>query len=138
MRTTSAPIKRAVVQHFRGDAPLKAFFTGGFHEAFAPENVRTPFLVYNFVVAPYSDTWGSRLIVALVDVFSLSEKPVAANNGDQLILNSLDGAELTVDGQSTLICRRAGDLPVPPSLDSEGKKIYQIGGMYEIWTDQPL
>ena len=97
-----------------------------------------PFVVYNLVVAPYSDAWGSRMIVALVDVFAIAANPVDANTVDQLILNTLDGAALTVDGQSSLICRRIADLPGAPQQDSEGKKIYQIGGSYEIWTDQPL
>lgn len=138
MPTTSAPIKRSVVATMRGNAPLKAAIVGGIHEGFAPEKTRYPFLTYNLVTAPYADLWGSRMIVALVDVFAFAENPVDANNVDQLILTSLDGAMLSVDGQTSLICRRVADLGGPPQLDSEGKKIYQIGGSYEIWTDQPL
>lgn len=138
MTTTSAPIKREVVRHARSDAPLKAAIVGGIHEGFAPEKVRYPFMVYNLVVAPYEDAWGSRMIVALMDLMVFAENGVDANNVDQLILNAFDGAQLTVDGQTALICRRVTDLPGGPDIDSEGKKIYQIGGSYEIWTDQPL
>ena len=138
MPTTSAPIKRSVVAAMRGSAPLKAAIVGGIHESFAPEKARYPFVTYNLVTAPYGDLWGSRVIVALMDVLAFAENPVDANNVDQLVLNVLDGATLTVDGQTALICKRVTDLPGPPSLNSEGKKIYQIGGSYEIWTDQPL
>ena len=137
-RSTSAPIQRSVVATFRGNAPLKAAIVGGIHEGFAPDRAKYPFLVYNVITAPYSDDWTGRMIVALVDVFAVSENPVDARNVDQLILNALDGATLTVDGQTSLICHRIGDLPPLPQKDPEGKKIYQIGGSYEIWTDQPL
>jgi hypothetical protein len=78
------------------------------------------------------------VIVALVDMLSFAENGVDASNVDQLILNAFDGAQITVDGQTTLICRRISDIPGGPEVDSEGKKIYQIGGSYEIWTDQSL
>jgi hypothetical protein len=138
MATTSAAIKRGIVRHARSDATLKAAIVGGIHEGFAPEKVRYPFMVYNLVTAPYGSLWGSRLIVALVDIFAFAENGVDASNVDQLILDAFDGSQFSVDGQSTLICRRVADLPGGPDIDSEGKKIYQIGGMYEIWTDQTL
>ena len=138
MATTSAPIKRGLVAKLRSNATLKAAIVGGLHEGFAPEKVRYPFLTYNLVTAPYGDLWGSRVIVALMDVFAFAANPVDANNVDQLILDTLDGAVLTVDGQTPLICRRVADLSGSPQVDAEGKKIYQIGGSYEIWTDQPL
>jgi len=138
MATTSAPIKRGVVRHARADAPLKAALVGGIHEGFAPEKVKYPFMVYNLIAAPYGDLWGSRVIVAMLDLIAFAENGVDANNVDQLILNAFDGSQITVDGQTTLICRRLADIPLGPDVDSEGKKIYQIGGMYEIWTDQSL
>lgn len=138
MATTSAPIKRGVVRHARSNGPLKAALIGGIHEGFAPEKVKYPFMAYNLVAAPYGNLWGSRVIVALVDIMAFAENGVDASNVDQLILDAFDGAQLTVDGQSTLICRRVADLPGGPDVDSEGKKIYQIGGSYEIWTDQSL
>ena len=90
------------------------------------------------VVSPYADLWGSRMIVAVVDVFAFARNPVDANNVDQLILNALDGAALSVDGQVTLICHRVADVGLPPAIDSEGRRVYQVGGSYEVWTDQPL
>ncbi len=138
MSTTSSAIKRGIVRHARSDGPLKAAIVGGIHEGFAPEKVRYPFMVYNLVAAPYGSLWGSRVIVALVDMQIFAENGVDANNVDQLILNAFDGSQFTVDGQTTLICRRVSDIPGGPDVDSEGKKIYQIGGSYEIWTDQTL
>jgi len=138
MTTTSTAIKRGVVRHARSDVPLKTAIVGGIHEGFAPEKVRYPFMVYNLVAAPYAGLWGSRLIVALVDLMVFAENGVDASNVDQLILNAFDGTQLSVDGQTTLICRRVADIPGGPDTDSEGKKIYQIGGSYEIWTDQSL
>jgi hypothetical protein len=35
-----------------------------------------------------------------------------------------------------MICHRVSDLNVGPDFDQEGKKVYAMGGQYEIWTDQ--
>jgi len=137
MATTSAAIKRGLVRNARSSVALKAAIVGGIHEGFAPEKVKYPFMVYNLVTAPYANLWGSRVIVALMDLTAFAENGVDANNVDQLICDAFDGTQFDVDGQTTLICRRVADLPGGPDVDSEGKKIYQIGGMYEIWTDQP-
>jgi len=138
MASTSAAIKRGLVRNARQNATLKAAIVGGIHEGFAPVKTRYPFMVYNLVAAPYGSLWGSRVIVALVDIWVYAENGVDASNVDQLILDAFDGSQFTVDGQDTLICRRVADLPGGPDVDSEGKKIYQIGGSYEVWTDQSL
>lgn len=138
MATTSAAIKRGLVRHARQNAPLKAVIVGGIHEGFAPAKVRYPFMVYNLVAAPYGSLWGSRVIVALIDMWAYAENGVDASNVDQLIADAFDGSQFNVDGQDTLICRRVTDLPGGPDIDSEGKKIYQTGGSYEVWTDQSL
>lgn len=139
MATTSAAIKQSVVAAMRGYASLKAALTGGIHEGFAPAKVQTyPLLTYNLVAAPYADTWDSRMIVALLDVFIHAENPVVANNVDQLVLEALDRVTLSVTGQTNLICYRVTDLPGAVSETAEGKKFYQVGGSYEVWTDQPL
>ena len=138
VRSTSAPIMRAVVRVLRSDATLKAAIKGGYHDGFAPAKTAYPLLTYQLITAPYGHTWDRREILCLVDVSVWAESPVTAKNCDQLVLNALDDAQLEVDGQTTLICRRVADIPGGAETDSEGKKIYQIGGSYEIWTDQPL
>jgi len=138
MPKTSAGIWRGLVQALRSDAAFRTAITGGIHEGIAPEKVDYPFATYSPVAAPYEDDWGSRMIVAVVDVFVFSENQVTARNGDQTIADALDSAQLTVDDQSTLICRRIADVPASPDVDAEGKLIYQVGGTYEIWTSQPL
>lgn len=138
MASTSAPIKQSVVAALRGNASLKAALIGGLHEGFAPAKEKYPLATYNLVTAPYIDLWGSRMIIALLDVFVYAENPVVAENTDQLVLETLDGAILTVAAQNLLICRRVADLPGQSSETAEGRKLYQIGGSYEIWTDQPL
>ena len=122
----------------RANATLKAATVGGFHEGFAPAKVKYPFLVYQFHSSPYAYLWGSVMTLAGFDVFAFSENSVDANNIDGLVANQLHDAPLAVNGQTTLICRRVADIPMPPDLDSEGKRIFQVGGSYEIWTDQPL
>lgn len=136
MAKTSAAIRRALVQTIRTAGvygSLRGIFPG-----FAPEKTDYPFGVYNQIAAPYEDAWGSRMIIAAYDVFVFSRDEVEAHNLDQALADALDGAQLTVEDMSTLICRRVNDIPVSPDLDEEGKKVYQVGGTYEIWTDQAM
>jgi len=136
MPKTSATIRRAVVQAVRAASAyssLKGIFNG-----FAPEQTEYPFAVYNQIAAPYEDDWTNRMTLSAFDIFVYSRNEVEANTLDQALADALDGAQLTVEDQTALICRRVNDIPVSPDVDEEGKKIYQVGATYEIWTDQPL
>lgn len=135
--STAAPIKRAVVQKLRASSSLVAAIRGGIHEGIAPRKVRYPFVVYQLVAAPYVYDWSHGEIHATIDVFTFAENPVEANNLDALIAGALNEAALSVDGQTSMLCRRVADLPTGPDVDSEGRRIYQVGGTYSIWTDQP-
>ena len=77
------------------------------------------------------------MIIAAVDVRVYSRDSVEAGTLDESFARVLDGAPLSVTGQTTLICHRVGDIRMPPDLDEEGLKIYSAGGSYEVWTDQP-
>lgn len=134
MTTTVANIKQALVAAMRANNPLKNAVSG-FYEGFAPPTTAYPFVVYSMVYAPYDFAWGSVTIRTAFDISVYAENPVDANNIDALALAALHNVALSVTGQSTLICRRVGDLS-SQDVDEEGKKIYQVGGTYEIWTHQ--
>jgi hypothetical protein len=134
----SSSIWRAVLAWLRGDATLVSTVTGGFHDRFAPEKAKYPLVIGTLHPAPYEYTWGSVMVIAELDLFAFSENRVDASNADRLLAARMHDAALAVEGQSTLICRRVRDLPMPPDLDLEGRKVYQIGGTYEVWTDQPI
>ena len=137
MTTSSAPIKRAIVQKLRASPALVAAIAGGIHEGIAPRKVRYPFLTYQLVAAPYSYTWSAMFLMVTIDVSVFAENPVDANNTDALIAAALNEAVLAMDEQNSMLCRRVADLPTGPDIDSEGKRIYQVGGSYSIWTEQP-
>jgi hypothetical protein len=137
MTTTSAPIKRAIVQKLRASPALVSAIAGGIHEGIAPRKIRYPFIVYQLVAAPYSYTWSGVILSPMFDVWVYAENPVDANNIDALINSALAEAALNVEEQATMLCRRVADLPTGPDIDSEGKRIYQVGGTYSIWTEQP-
>lgn len=133
--TGTAPIIQAVVQTLRANLTLKAAVSG-FYEGMAPRGVRRPFVIYQVAYAPYHYDWSGVTLVVGMDVFVIAENSVDARNIDGLVQQALQDAALQVTGQSTLICRRMADVVIPPDLDGEGKKIYQVGGTYEIWTAQ--
>jgi len=134
--TSSSPIVRAIVQRIRANAALRASLVGGIHEGFSPESVPAlPMAIFNPVAASYESTWSSRAIIALFDVTIYSRSQVEASNLDQSMLEQLDGATLSPEGQTFLICRRVNDLRMT-DVDEEGQKVYGVGGSYEIWTSQ--
>jgi hypothetical protein len=135
--TGVAPVKQAFVQYLRADSTLKSAIKG-IHEGEAPRGAKMPFLMYSVAYAPFDYQWGSVMQLIGIDVFAFAENGVDAGNIDALVLTRLHDAELSVTGQSTLICRRVADVVIPPYVDEEGKRIHQVGGTYEVWTDQPL
>jgi hypothetical protein len=138
---TSQNIWRALVATLRSNASLRAALTGGIHEGVAPEAVSYPHCVWTPVVpglpedAPSPVTRRSRMYIALADVIVVSRNSVEASNLDQSVNEVLDGASLSVTGQTALICHRVADIRLPDS-DEEGRKVYRVGGSYEIWTHQ--
>lgn len=134
--TTSGPIKRALVQTLRANSSLRSQLAGGIHEGFAPSKVAYPFLVYQMVYDPLAYTWGSMLHLAGFDIRIFHTDSVVANNLDALVLTTLNDAALSVTGQTLLYARRVADLS-SPDVDDEGRKVYMVGGTYEVWTDQP-
>lgn len=135
--TTSAPIKQAIVQKLRANTSLHGQLVGGIHEGFAPSKVKYPCLIYQLIYDPLTYTWGSMLHMAGFDLKIFHTDSVAANNLDALVLTTMNDASLSVTGQTTLFARRVADLSFP-DVDDEGKKVYMVGGTYEVWTDQPL
>lgn len=131
-----APVKRAIVQALRASPALVSAIAGGIHEGVAPRKVKYPFVVYQLVSAPYVWDHTGVIIPATFDVFVYAVNPVEANNLDALIAGALNEAELTVEGQTSLLCRRVADLPTGPDTDAAGKRIYQVGGSYSVWTSQ--
>ncbi len=134
--SSTAPIKRALVAHLRKAQALKAALAGGIHEGFAPEKADYPFLTYQLIYAPIRRQWGAQQYLSGFDLRVFSDESVEANNIDGLVLLVLDDASLEVDGQSTLLCHRVADFG-GQDVDDEGRKIYMVGGTYEVWTDQP-
>lgn len=133
---TPTPIKQGLVRKLRQTPALMAAISGGIHQGFAPAKVKYPFITYNLVAAANHFAWGSTEIHAMFDVFVWAENAVEAENLDSLIANTLHDAELDVDEQYLLQCRRVSTAPTGPTTDSTGRRIYQIGGTYEIWTNQ--
>jgi hypothetical protein len=147
---TTGPIKRGIVRFTRSNGTLKSALVGGIHERLAPRKVPYPFLVYSEVSAPLLFDWGTEADGGHVEIHSLwdltiySLKKVEAQNLDALLaglFSSLSAAEdlaAFIPGQTVLLCRRTSSTPTGPGRDDEGQYLDQIGGTYEIWTDQPL
>jgi hypothetical protein len=137
--TGIAPIKQAIVKALRAKADLKSAISNEIHEAIAPEGTAFPYLTYQFAYAPYSYDWGGVIIRAGVDVVVYDRDQVAAHTLDQLVTEALQDLVLDLgdSGQTSLYSRRVADLS-SVFVDDQGKRVFQMGGTYEIWTDQHL
>lgn len=135
--STSAQIKKAIVRKLRTSSQLVSASTGGIHWRVAPAKVAYPFVVVSRVAAPWKRDWDQQEIRSLWDVMTYAENSVEAENLDALVGEALNEAELTVDGQTQLLCQRVADIDGDDDTDEEGKRIFQIGSSYRIWTTQP-
>jgi len=110
----------------------------GINEGIEPRGVAYPYVAY-VVSSGYRDwDWTNVTIDVDVDVWSVSEDQVQAHTLDQLVADSLEDKVLDLEsgsGQTSLFCRRIGDLSLL-DLDAAGTRIYRMGGVYRIWTDQ--
>ena len=135
--TGIAPIKQAIVAQLRTNTDLKSAVHNEFHEAVAPFDIDYPYVIYQVHFAPHDPYWGGETIRVGFDIFVMSDDQVEAHNLDQLVIDTLHDAALDLgsSGQQVLFCRRTMDLS-SVDLDASGRKIYQMGGLHEVWTDQ--
>ena len=142
MATTGlAPVKQALVRALRDNLDLKSMVgADGINEGISPRESAYPYIVYS-VTHSYRE-WDSTnaTMVTDVDVWSFSDDQVQAHTLDQLVADALEDKVLNFTGvdteQYSLLCRRIGDLS-SLDVDGAGHRIYQMGGIYRIWTDQP-
>lgn len=146
--TTAAPVKQAIVVALRANTALRTEVAppnpaahgavSGFYEGFAPAKKPYPFVVYQLVYNAYDFLWEAKALSrSAVDVSVFSQNAVEANNLDLLVIQTLHDAQLAITGQSLLYLRRISDISSVDE-DEEGNRVYQIGGTYQIWTDQSL
>lgn len=129
------PIIRGLVRTLKANTSLKDALTGGIWEGVAPLKQEYPILTYHL---QYNrDAWfnGSLLKKPGYAIFVWDTDLGQARNLDQLVLDTLWDAELAIDQQSTLLCRRVMDLS-SQHVDDQGLLVFQVGGVHEIWADQ--
>ena len=143
MATTGLPpIKQALVRALRADAALTAKLGSGkkITEGVEPRGTNYPYVVYEVVSGLRDYDWTNMTLQMDVDVWSVSTEQVDAHDVDQLVNDVLEDANLDSfledsSGQTTLYCRRIGDLSLTDE-DGAGNPVYRMGGIYRIWTDQ--
>lgn len=141
MTTGVAPVKQALVRALRANVALKALVgSDGINEGTEPRDSGYPYIVYS-LTHTYREYDGTNVsLVTDVDVWSISDDQIQAHTLDQLVSDALEEKVLDFSGittqQSSLLCRRIGDLS-SLDIDGAGNRIFQMGGIYRIWTDQP-
>ena len=131
------PIIRGLVRTRKANTSLKDALAGGMWEGVAPLSQPYPLLTYGRQSG--SDTWfhDSLLKRPGYNIAVWDTDLGQARNLDQLVLETLWDADLGIDQQSTVLCRRVMDLS-STHVDGSGDTVFQVGGIYEIWADQDL
>lgn len=140
MATTGiAPVKQALVRGLRDSQPLKDLVgSDGINEGTSPRASDYPYIVYSVTNSYREHDSNATMLITDVDVWSISDDQVQAHTLDQLVNDTLDDKVLTLEGasgQSSLLCRRIGDLS-SLDVDGAGHRVFQMCGIYRIWTDQ--
>lgn len=141
MATTGvAPIKQALVETLRANAALKALVgSKGINEGTEPRGTSYPYIVYSIVYATREWDSTNMTLMVDVDVWSISDDQVGAHTLDQLVADTLEDVviDFSTAGpeQTSLLCRRIGDLS-SVDVDGAGNKVFQMCGVYRLWTDQ--
>ena len=151
----TGPIDRGIIRKVRQTDALKEALRksnhgGGIHHDVASRKVPYPFFTYSLVTAPIlldhgSDNGsvvndGTQEIRALYDLIFWSRSKVQADNLDSILANVLRGKEdLEVEGQTVIHLQRVGPAAANGAdHDEEGRRYERSGGLYEIWTTQPV
>lgn len=141
MSTGVAPVKQAIVRALRESQPLKDLVgADGINEGTEPRSSDYPYVVYSVAYSTREYDGTSVSLITDIDVWSISDEQVEAHTLDQLVANALEEKVLDFSGvdteQSSLLCRRIGDLS-SLDIDGAGNRIFQMAGVYRVWTDQP-
>lgn len=131
---TFQPIARALVSTLRTNATLKAALTG-MYEAIAPNDAEYPYLTYDLYGSTSKWEFGGAVYKPKFMVRIWSDDQVQARTLDQLAHETLWDADLGLDQQTTLLCRRTKDVSRVHDA-GEGSKVFSVGGLYTVWTGQ--
>jgi hypothetical protein len=140
MATTGiGPVKQAIVRALRDNLALKAMVgSDGINEGTEPRGGGYPHVIYNVAYATREWDGTNVTIVVELDIWSVSDSQVQSHELDQLVADALEEKVLELElssGQTSLLCRRFGDLS-SLDVDGAGNRVFQSGGLYRVWTDQ--
>ena len=128
-------IRQALIRQLRSNLVLAAGLSGDWSEGFAPQKTPYPLGVIALHYAPSFYDWTGRVIFVGVDVFIFAKDSGEAASLYQSAFTSLQDAKLTMTGQTSLQCRQTSDLSLQ-DVDTEGKAVYQVGGVFEVRVAQ--
>lgn len=139
------PVKQAFVRALRDIVALKAAVgSDGIDEGISFTGASYPRVQYVVGASVPSRQFGTEAIrITTIDCWAVSDSQVEAHNLDQLMLDGLEDVSLDFSGipeivgnePSTLLCHRLRDMSSVQS-DDAGKKVFLVGGTYQIWTDR--
>lgn len=128
-------VRQAIVQQLRSNLVLEAGLLGDWSEGFAPPDTKYPIGTFWLHYDPsVYDTTG-RVAYLGVGVSIWAKDQGQAASLYSLAFTSLQDAKLTLAGQTSLQCRQSSDISLQ-DVDTEGKAVRQVGGIFEVRVAQ--
>jgi hypothetical protein len=124
-------VRQALIRQLRSNLVLAAGLSGDWSEGFAPPKTLYPLGVLSLHYAPSFYDWSGRVTFVGVDVFVFAKTSAEAASLYALAFGTLQDARLVLTGQTSLQCRQTSDISLQ-DVDTEGKPVYQTGGVFEV------
>jgi hypothetical protein len=126
--------RQALVRALRANLVLEDSLPGDWNEGFVPQATKEkpvvfPHGTYSLAFGPPDYDWTGVVSVVGADVVVYSKDSGEAASLDQLVFDTLQDANLSVAGLTTLSCRRTGIISLT-DVDSTGATIFVLGGTY--------
>jgi len=128
-------VRQALLRQLRSNLVLEAGLLGDWSQGFAPQGTKYPLGVLSLHYDPSFYDWTGRTVILGVDVLIFSKKQDEAASLYSLAFTSLQDAKLTLTGQTSLSCRQTSDISLQ-DVDTEGKAVYEVGGIFEVRVAQ--
>lgn len=128
-------VRQAFLRQLRSNLVLEAGLPGDWSEGFAPQKTPYPLgVVYLHFAPSFPDTTGRTIYLGVGVVIFAKDQGEAASLY-QLAFDSLNNTKLALTGQTSLQCRETSSISLQ-DVDTEGKAVYEVGGIYEVRVAQ--
>lgn len=129
-------VRQALIRTLRSNLVLKGELSGDWNESVAPQGTAFPRGIISVHFSPNEYDWTGFVTLLGVDVVVFSKDKAQADSLNQLVFSTLQDAQLSVAGQTSLTCRRTSGIHLIDPAPEGTETVFAEGGVYAILTPQ--